>query len=48
MKVSNHQKPQGDKTVSREELNNWQRQDAKKFKEQPESESSDEGDSRRQ
>jgi hypothetical protein len=48
MKVSNHQKSLGDKTVSREELNKWQRQDAKKVKEQSESETSDEGDARRQ
>ena len=36
MKVSNNQKPApGDDGVSRETLNKWQRQDAKKMAEKP-------------
>jgi hypothetical protein len=47
MKVSNNQKPQGDNSVSREELNEWQRKDAKKVKNKPETEPSGKSDSRR-
>jgi hypothetical protein len=35
MKVSNQQKPQSGKAVSRDELNKWQREDAQKPKTKP-------------
>jgi hypothetical protein len=43
MKVSNDQKPQsGSEGVSREDLNKWQREDAKKPKDKPSPDPGDE------